>query len=179
MPETESALRALIDRHRGDIGHGGYPPEVRVRVSAYVRPYRQQGIPWSVLSEALGVSGTTLSNWLKQSDTDVPAFLPVPIASPPPQRPPPARTFSLRSQRVAVRWPHHRRHHRADGLRVMIDLTRARLFLYTQPADLRKGFSGLYAIARTHIADPVDGDIFLFVNRRRTLLKALHWDGTE
>ncbi|MFT4978171.1 MAG: hypothetical protein ACI8S6_004079 [Myxococcota bacterium] len=95
MPETESALRALLARHRGDTGNGGYPPEVRARVSAYVRPYRQQGIPWSVLSEALGVSGTTLSNWLKQSDTDVPAFLPVPIASPPPRRPPPARTFTL------------------------------------------------------------------------------------
>ncbi|MFT4978172.1 MAG: hypothetical protein ACI8S6_004080, partial [Myxococcota bacterium] len=48
----------------------------------------------------------------------------------------------------------------------MIDLTRARLFLYTQPADLRKGFSGLYAIARTHIDDPAKGDLFLFVNRR-------------
>jgi transposase len=60
----------------------------------------------------------------------------------------------------------------------MIDLKNARVFLYTRPADLRKGFSGLYAIARTHIDDPARGDLFLFVNRRRTIIKALHWDGT-
>jgi transposase len=54
-----------------------------------------------------------------------------------------------------------------------------RIWLYNQPADLRKGFSGLYALAINHIGhDPIDGDLFIFINRRRTLLKILHWDGS-
>ena len=61
----------------------------------------------------------------------------------------------------------------------MIDTTDIpRIFLYTKPADLRKGFAGLYALARTHLSDPIHGDLYLFLNRRRTLLKALRWDGT-
>lgn len=62
----------------------------------------------------------------------------------------------------------------------MIDIGMIRrIWLYNQPADLRKGFSGLYALAIHNIGqDPVDGDLFIFINRRRTLLKALHWDGS-
>ena len=62
----------------------------------------------------------------------------------------------------------------------MIDVYSAkRIWLYSQPADLRKGFGGLYAIANNTLGvDPMDGDIFIFLNRRRTLLKALRWDGT-
>ena len=62
----------------------------------------------------------------------------------------------------------------------MIDVHAARrIWLYSQPADLRKGFGGLYAIANNTLGvDPMDGDLFIFLNRRRTLLKALRWDGT-
>ena len=53
------------------------------------------------------------------------------------------------------------------------------IFLYTEPTDLRKGFDGLSGIVRRELAaDPLDGSLFLFVNRRRDRLKILHWDGT-
>ena len=53
------------------------------------------------------------------------------------------------------------------------------IFLYTEPTDMRKGFDGLSAIVRSEFsADPLDGSLFLFVNRRRDRLKILHWDGT-
>ena len=45
--------------------------------------------------------------------------------------------------------------------------------------DLRKGFDGLSGIVRREFgADPLDGSLFLFVNRRRDRLKILHFDGT-
>lgn len=53
------------------------------------------------------------------------------------------------------------------------------IFLYTPPADLRKGFDGLSGLVRREFAaDPLDGSLFLFINRRRDRLKILHWDGT-
>jgi transposase len=53
------------------------------------------------------------------------------------------------------------------------------IFLYTRPADLRKGFDGLAGLVREQFdADPLDGSLFLFVNRRRDRIKILHFDGT-
>ena len=53
------------------------------------------------------------------------------------------------------------------------------IFLYTRAADLRKGFDGLAGIVRQEFdADPLDGSLFLFVNRRRDRMKILHFDGT-
>jgi transposase len=53
------------------------------------------------------------------------------------------------------------------------------IFLCTQPTDMRKSFDGLSGIVRSEFAsDPLDGSLFLFVNRRRDRLKILHWDGT-
>ena len=54
-----------------------------------------------------------------------------------------------------------------------------RIFMYTPPADLRKGFNGLSGLVRSAFgADPLDGSLFLFVNRRRDRLKILHFDGS-
>lgn len=53
------------------------------------------------------------------------------------------------------------------------------IFLYTQPTDMRKGFDGLSGIVRGEFgADPLDGSLFLFVNRRRDRIKILHFDGS-
>ena len=53
------------------------------------------------------------------------------------------------------------------------------IFLHTAPTDMRKGIDGLSGIVRGEFAaDPLDGSLFMFVNRRRDRLKILHWDGT-
>jgi transposase len=52
------------------------------------------------------------------------------------------------------------------------------IYVYTPPVDLRKGFDGLSGIVRGFQADPLDGSLFLFFNRRRDRLKILHFDGT-
>jgi transposase len=53
------------------------------------------------------------------------------------------------------------------------------LFLYTEPTDMRKSFDGLSGIVRNELgADPTDGSLFLFVNRRRDRMKLLHFDGS-
>lgn len=62
----------------------------------------------------------------------------------------------------------------------MIGSTRAvSVWAYPRPADLRKGFNGLYGLVRSGLGrDPLGGDLFLFVNRGRTNCKVLMWDGT-
>jgi len=53
------------------------------------------------------------------------------------------------------------------------------IYLYRPPTDLRKGIDGLSGIVRGEFqADPLDGSLYLFINRRRDRLKILHWDGT-
>jgi transposase len=53
------------------------------------------------------------------------------------------------------------------------------VFAYAQPADLRKGFDGLFGIVTSELSrDPLEGDCFLFVNRARSRAKVLLWDGT-
>ena len=52
-----------------------------------------------------------------------------------------------------------------------------RVFISTEPTDMRKGFDGLSAIVEHGWgASPLSGDLFVFANRRRTLLKLLYWD---
>ena len=54
-----------------------------------------------------------------------------------------------------------------------------RVFVYTRPADMRLGFDGLYAHVRNELsADPLSGDIFLFIGKNRRKAKAILWDGT-
>jgi transposase len=52
-----------------------------------------------------------------------------------------------------------------------------RLYLCTTPTDMRKSFDGLHALVRQVFQlDPLDGHLFLFVNRRRDRVKILWWD---
>ena len=62
----------------------------------------------------------------------------------------------------------------------MIGSTRAiQVWAYPAPCDLRKGYNGLYGLVQNELdRDPLSGDYFLFVNRRRTLCKVLLYDGT-
>lgn len=52
------------------------------------------------------------------------------------------------------------------------------IWLYRQPVDLRKSFDGLSALAKHQLAeDPLSGAVFVFVNRRRTQMRCLYFDG--
>lgn len=54
-----------------------------------------------------------------------------------------------------------------------------RMFLFAGPADMRKGFDGLSGLVINKLKqDPLSGDIFIFINRQRTLIKLLVWDQT-
>ena len=54
-----------------------------------------------------------------------------------------------------------------------------RIFAYSCPVDMRKGFLGLEGLVRTALLkDPLSGDVFVFVNRSGTHLKCLFWDRT-
>lgn len=53
-----------------------------------------------------------------------------------------------------------------------------KIFVYTPATDMRKGFNGLSGIVRGEFqADPTDGSLFIFINRRRDRMKLLHFDG--
>ena len=62
----------------------------------------------------------------------------------------------------------------------MIGSTRAvRVFAYTEPVDMRKGFNGLEGIVRNELGrDLTEGDLFLFVAKNRKRAKVLLFDGT-
>ena len=56
---------------------------------------------------------------------------------------------------------------------------RQRIWLYTQPTDMRKSFNGLIGIIHSILKDNAQsGDWFVFVNRRKTHIKVLYFDGT-
>ncbi|MCA9181686.1 MAG: IS66 family insertion sequence element accessory protein TnpB [Planctomycetales bacterium] len=52
-----------------------------------------------------------------------------------------------------------------------------KIWLATEPVDMRKGFDGLTSIARDEWKrDPYSGHLFAFVGRRRDRIKILFWD---
>ena len=52
-----------------------------------------------------------------------------------------------------------------------------RIYLHTRPTDMRKSFDGLSGLVRSVFqADPTNGSLFLFINRRRDRIKMLWWD---
>jgi len=54
-----------------------------------------------------------------------------------------------------------------------------KIFAYTKPADLRKGYNGLFSLAINALSrDPMRGDTFIFTNKKRNSCKVLHYDGT-
>ena len=51
------------------------------------------------------------------------------------------------------------------------------IYLCVEPTDMRKSFNGLWALAVEHLGqDPLRGGLFVFINKRRDLMKLLYWD---
>jgi transposase len=61
----------------------------------------------------------------------------------------------------------------------MIQITpQMRVLVAVDPVDFRQGIDGLARVARDELSsDPFVGWVFLFVNRRRTAIKLLVYDG--
>jgi len=55
----------------------------------------------------------------------------------------------------------------------------ARIWLYTQPTDMRKSFRGLIGLVRTRLQEvPASGQYFVFINRRKTHMKILYFESS-
>jgi transposase len=52
-----------------------------------------------------------------------------------------------------------------------------RIFVYSGPADMRKGFNGLSGLVAEHFdVELLSGHLFLFCNRSRDRIKLIYWD---
>lgn len=52
-------------------------------------------------------------------------------------------------------------------------------YLYRDPTDMRKGADGLSGLIRMGMdRDPLSGEVFIFVNRRRDKMKLLVWESS-
>ena len=50
-------------------------------------------------------------------------------------------------------------------------------YLYDGPADMRKSFNGLCGLVRNGLdRNPANGEVFVFLNRKRDMIKLLLWD---
>lgn len=60
---------------------------------------------------------------------------------------------------------------------MFIPESHVRVFVYGKPTDMRKSFTGLYAMTKQTLQeDPLSGHVFVFINRRGTQMKSLYWD---
>ena len=60
---------------------------------------------------------------------------------------------------------------------MLIGASTGRIWLCTQPIDMRCSFDGLSARVRRYLGeDPTNGHWFVFINRRRTMIKILGFD---
>lgn len=52
-----------------------------------------------------------------------------------------------------------------------------RYWLYSEPTDMRKSFHTLSGLVRDRMGhDPLNGDVYVFINRGRNRIKLLHWE---
>jgi len=50
-------------------------------------------------------------------------------------------------------------------------------YLYNRPTDMRKSFNGLCGLIQSKMGrNPLSGEVFIFINRRRDHMKLLHWE---
>lgn len=52
-----------------------------------------------------------------------------------------------------------------------------KIYLHTQPIDMRKSFDGLFGLIQSDLQiDARDGGLFMFLNLRRNRIKLMYWD---
>lgn len=50
-------------------------------------------------------------------------------------------------------------------------------YLYSRPADMRKGFDTLCGLVRSEMGrNPLSGEVFIFINGARATIKLLRWE---
>ena len=50
-------------------------------------------------------------------------------------------------------------------------------YLYNSPTDMRMGFNGLNGLIQNRMQrNPLSGEVFIFINKRRDHMKLLHWE---
>ena len=55
--------------------------------------------------------------------------------------------------------------------------SQVRIWLYNRPCDMRKSYDGLSALVKGALReDPLSGELFVFINRKRTQMKILYFD---
>ena len=60
---------------------------------------------------------------------------------------------------------------------MIVDLSKVAVYIRPGPCDMRKAINGLSVIvAETMELDAVSGNLFLFCNKQRRILKCLYWD---
>ncbi len=70
-----------------------------------------------------------------------------------------------------------KRHGAANQSRLVILSDQSlRVWLYTKPTDMRKSFQGLISLVKCQLEEePISGQLFVFVNRRKTYMKILYY----
>lgn len=54
---------------------------------------------------------------------------------------------------------------------------RSRIWLCTEPTDMRKSFNGLSALTKNQLGhNPLSGHYFVFINKRKTQMKVLYFE---
>jgi len=63
---------------------------------------------------------------------------------------------------------------------VMFALTSENTFhLYSHCTDMRKSFDALSGLVRNNLGyNPINGEVFIFINKSRDKIKLLHWQGS-
>jgi len=50
--------------------------------------------------------------------------------------------------------------------------------LYTSPTDMRKSFDSLSGLVTNQLKEnPINGDVYIFINKQNNKIKLLHWSG--